>query len=115
MTTALYVVAYALLSTGGVLLLRSSLEDSAGFSTATIRTLLTEPRFLLGFAFYALSFLTWLLALRRYEVTRIFPVFIGAGYCAVVAGAAVFLGEELSLSRAAGIAVILAGILLVLR
>jgi multidrug transporter EmrE-like cation transporter len=113
-TTALYVVAYAVLSTAGVLLLRSSLEGS-GVSSAAIRTLLTEPRFLLGFAFYALSFLTWLLALRRYEVSAIFPVFVGAGYCAVVAGSAIFLGEELTLSRVAGIAVILAGILLVLR
>ncbi len=115
MTTVLYVAAYAMLSTGGVLLLRSALDDLGPLSAGSVRGVIGEPRFLLGFALYALSFLAWLLALRRFEVTRIFPVFVGAGYCCVVLGAYAFLGEAVSLSRVLGIAVILAGILLVLR
>ncbi|HEU5213392.1 MAG TPA: hypothetical protein VFU10_11530 [Gaiellaceae bacterium] len=115
MTTALYVVAYTVLSTAGVLLLRSALRNSDPLSAGGIRAILGEPLFSLGFVLYAASFATWLLALRRYEVSRIYPVFVGAAYCAVVAGGALILGEALTASRVAGIVVILAGIALVLR
>jgi multidrug transporter EmrE-like cation transporter len=115
MTTALYVVSYALLSTGGVLLLRTALKDVDQLSAASIRSLLVEPSFLLGFALYALSFLTWLLALRRYEVVVIFPVFVAVGYACVVLGGYLFLGESLSASRVVGILVIFAGMALLFR
>ncbi|TMK78933.1 MAG: hypothetical protein E6G45_04940 [Actinobacteria bacterium] len=115
MTTALYVAAYALLSTGGVLLLRTALKDTGNLSVGTARTLLAEPSFLLGFLLYALSFVTWLLALRRYEVVAIFPVFVGVGYACVVLGGYLFLGESLSATRVAGILVIFAGMALLFR
>jgi multidrug transporter EmrE-like cation transporter len=115
MTTALYVVSYALLSTGGVLLLRTALKDVDELSAASIRSLLVEPSFLLGFVLYALSFLTWLLALRRYEVVVIFPVFVAVGYACVVLGGYLFLGESLSASRVVGILVIFAGMALLFR
>lgn len=115
MTTALYVAAYALLSTGGVLLLRSALKDVDELSFGAVRTLLVEPAFLVGFLLYALSFVTWLLALRRYEVTAIFPVFVGVGYACVVLGGYLFLGESLSAGRVAGILVIFAGMALLFR
>ncbi|MEK6274791.1 MAG: SMR family transporter [Actinomycetota bacterium] len=115
MTTALYVAAYALLSTGGVLLLRTALKDLDELSFATVRTLLAEPSFLIGFVLYALSFMTWLLVLRRYEVVTIFPVFVGVGYACVVLGGYFFLGESLSATRVLGILVILAGMALLFR
>jgi multidrug transporter EmrE-like cation transporter len=115
MTTALYVASYALLSTGGVLLLRTALKDMDELSAASIRSLLAEPSFLLGFVLYALSFLTWLLALRRYEVVVIFPVFVAVGYACVVLGGYLFLGESLSAGRVVGILVIFAGMALLFR
>ena len=114
MTTAAYVAAYALFSTGGVLLLRTALTD-VDVSAKTARTLLAEPSFLIGFLLYALSFATWLLALRRYEVVAIFPVFVGVGYACVVLGGYVFLGEQLTASRAAGILIIFVGIAFAFR
>jgi multidrug transporter EmrE-like cation transporter len=114
-TTALYVATYALLSTGGVLLLRTAMKDVDQLSAASIRSLLVEPSFLLGFVLYALSFLTWLLALRRYEVVVIFPVFVAVGYACVVLGGYLFLGESLSASRLVGILVIFAGMALLFR
>jgi multidrug transporter EmrE-like cation transporter len=114
-TTALYVATYALLSTGGVLLLRTAMKDVDQLSAASIRSLLVEPSFLLGFVLYALSFLTWLLALRRYEVVVIFPVFVAVGYACVVLGGYLFLGESLSASRVVGILVIFAGMALLFR
>ena len=115
MTTALYVAAYALLSTGGVLLLRTALKDVDELSVASVRGLLTDPAFLFGFLLYALSFGTWLLALRRYDVVVIFPVFIAVGYACVVLGGYLFLGESLSASRIAGILVIFGGMALLFR
>ena len=115
MTTALYVVSYALLSTGGVLLLRTALKDVDQLSVASLRSLIADPSFLLGFVLYVLSFLTWLLALRRYEAVVIFPVFVAVGYACVVLGGYLFLGETLSASRVAGILVIFVGMALVFR
>jgi multidrug transporter EmrE-like cation transporter len=114
-TTVLYVASYALLSTGGVLLLRTALKDMGDLSGASVRSLLTDPAFLFGFVLYALSFLTWLLALRRYEVVVIFPVFVAVGYACVVLGGYLFLGESLSASRVVGILVIFAGMALLFR
>lgn len=115
MTAAAYVAAYAILSTGGVLLLRSAMRDVDELSFATGRHLLAEPAFLAGFVLYALSFVTWLLALRRFEVVAIFPVFVGVGYACVVLGGYLFLGETLTASRLTGIMVILLGVGLIAR
>lgn len=115
MTAVAYVVAYALLSTGGVLLLRTALNEVDDLTLGSARALVGEPSFLLGFLLYALSFFTWLLALRRYEVVAIFPVFVGVGYACVVLGGYLFLEESLSPSRVAGILVILGGVALMAR
>lgn len=115
MTAAAYVAAYALLSTGGVLLLRAALRDVDDLSLGEGRRLLADPYFLAGSLLYALSFFTWLLALRRFEVVAIFPVFVGVGYACVVLGGYFFLDESLTASRAAGILVIFAGIVLLSR
>lgn len=115
MTTALYVASYALLSTGGVLLLRTAMKDVDQLSAESIRNLIADPAFWLGFVLYGLSFLTWLLALRRYEVVVIFPVFVAVGYACVVLGGYLFLGESLSASRVLGILVIFAGMALLFR
>jgi drug/metabolite transporter (DMT)-like permease len=114
-TTALYVACYALLSTGGVLLLRTALKDVDQLSTASVRNLVLEPAFLFGFLLYALSFLTWLLALRRHELVVIFPVFVAVSYVCVVLGGHLFLGESLSTSRVVGIVVIFVGTALLFR
>lgn len=112
---AAYVAASALLTTGGVLLLRRAMSGVDELSAGTLGSLLLEPTFLGGFVLYAASFVTWLLALRRYEAVVIFPAFVGAGYAGVVLGGRLFLGESLTATRVAGIAVILAGVVLVSR
>jgi multidrug transporter EmrE-like cation transporter len=112
---AAYVVAYALLTTGGVLLLRTAMSDVDHISARTLGSLLVEPTFLMGFVLYAISFVTWLLALRRYEAVVIFPVFVGAGYAGVVLGGRIFLGESLTAIRVAGVVVIAVGVALVSR
>jgi multidrug transporter EmrE-like cation transporter len=115
MTMPVYLAVYAILSTGGVLLLRTALKDLDEVSVATLKGLLAEPTFLVGFVLYALSFGTWLLALRRWEVVVAFPAFAGVGYACIVLGAYFFLGESLSPTRLAGILVIFAGMILLAR
>ncbi|HMI99845.1 MAG TPA: SMR family transporter [Gaiellaceae bacterium] len=112
---AVYLAVYAVLSTGGVLLLRTALKDVDGLSVTSVKGLLAEPSFLLGFVLYAFSFGTWLLALSRWEVVVAFPAFAGVGYACIVLGAYFFLGESLSPTRLAGILVIFAGMLLLAR
>lgn len=115
MPMAVYLAVYAVLGTGGVLLLRTALKDVDGISVDTAKGLLTEPSFLLGFVLYALSFLTWLIALSRWEVVVAFPAFAGVGYACIVIGAYFFLGETLSATRLVGILVIFAGMILLAR
>ena len=72
MTLALNLLAYVVLSTSGLLLLRTGLRDDGG-----IADLVRDPRVLVGAVLYAASFLTWLFALRRNELSLVYPVFIG--------------------------------------
>ena len=75
--------------------------------------LVRDPRVLGGAVLYAASFLTWLLALRRDELSFVYPIFIGTGYVAIVLASAVLLDESLSATRLAGIALVGIGVLLI--
>lgn len=105
-----YLVVYVTLSTAGLLLLRSRLEGGGSLSS-----LASDPLLLIGAACYALSFLTWLAALRYYEITRAFPIFLGSSYVAVTIGAVIVLGEHVTGVRIAGIVLVGLGILLIGR
>ena len=91
------------------MLLRRSLTG------AEIPSVLTDPRFVLGAAFYAASFGTFLLALRRFEVLTVYPVFSGLTYATVTVAAVVFLNESFSASRMGGIALVAVGVALSFR
>jgi multidrug transporter EmrE-like cation transporter len=106
---AAYTIAYTVLVTTALLLLRRSLQD------ASLAAVLGTPRFYLGFAFYALSFLTFLASLRRYEVLTVYPLFTGLAYAAVTLAAVVVLGENLTAVRIAAIALIGVGVVLLAR
>lgn len=116
MTLFGYTVAYVVLSTAGLLLLRSALgggDDATGVSHVSL--LLSNPAFIVGACLYAISFLTWMLALRRFAITTVYPLFIGSGYTAVTLGSLIFLGESLSITGAVGIVLIGAGVVLLVR
>lgn len=109
MTFAAYLVAYVALSAAGLILLRRSLAD------ATLEEALSDPRFYAGAAGYALSFGTFLLSLRRYEVLTVFPVFLGTAYATIAVAAAIFLDETLTPARVAGLVLVGSGLLLLAR
>jgi multidrug transporter EmrE-like cation transporter len=90
-------------------LLRRSLAD------ASVSDILATPGFYLGFMFYAASFLTFLLSLRRFEVLTVYPVFSGLAYASVTIAAVWVLGEHLTAMRVAGIVLVGAGVALLVR
>ena len=105
-----YLVAYVVFTSSGVLLLRARLG-----SGESISSLATDPRLIVGVVCYAASFLTWMAALRHFELTRAFPIFIGASYAAIALGAVALLGEHLTGLRLAGVVLVGVGILLIGR
>ena len=98
-----------MLSTTGLILLRRSLADVSTGHT------LSDPLFYAGALSYALSFGTFLLSLRRYEVLTVFPVFLSVTYAGIAVAAAVFLGEDLTPVRVVGLVLVGAGLILLAR
>ena len=69
---------------------------------------------LLGLSFYAVSVVVWILALTRVQVSVAYPM-LSLGYVVTAFAAWSLFGEALSLSKLAGIAVIIAGVIIVAR
>jgi len=103
--------AYVCTGTGGLLLMRAELRrpDTVLLSLST----LTNWRLILAFVLYASSFLMWLLAVERYELTTAYPFFIGIGYTSLMVCAILVLGESVDLVKLIGIVLVGAGLLLV--
>ena len=112
---ALTLVAYVCLSTAGLLLLRRSLGSAEGTAGEQLARLATDPAFVGGALLYAASFTVWLLALRRNELSTVYPLFVGLGYAGVVVASFVFLGERASSSQLVGIVLVGIGALLLAR
>ena len=104
-----YAAVYTALATTGLVLLRRALGD------ATLSEILGDPAFFLGGIFYAASFATFLVSLRRFEVLSVFPLFTGVTYATVAVAAAVVLDESLTPSRLVGIALVGVGAVLLVR
>jgi multidrug transporter EmrE-like cation transporter len=104
-----YAVVYTTLATAGLVLLRRSLAD------APLDELLRDPAFFLGGVCYAVSFATFLLSLRHFDVLTVFPLFTGLAYASVAVAASLVLDESLTASRLAGIALVGVGAVLLVR
>jgi len=107
-------LAYTALSTSGLLLLRRALDEDRAPQESFVERLLTMG-VVLGGLLYAASFAVWLVALGRYPVTSIYPVFIGASFIGVALGGWLLLDERLGAVQLAGAAAVLLGITLLAR
>jgi multidrug transporter EmrE-like cation transporter len=112
LSLAAYTATYVALSTSGLLILRRSLPK---ISHVGVSEIFAHPWVIAGGALYALSFLTFLLALRRFDLSLVYPLFVGSAYVAVALGSWLVLEERISLDRGVGIAVIGVGLIFVLR
>lgn len=104
-----YAAAYTTLATLGLVVLRRSLSD------ASLSEIARTPGFYAGGLLYAASFGTFLLSLRHFEVLTVFPLFTGIAYATVAVASALYLDEPLTLARVAGIALVAAGAVLLVR
>jgi multidrug transporter EmrE-like cation transporter len=105
---------YVVLSTTALLVIRRALDVTRSPDESLMRTVLS-PTVVLGGVLYAASFCVWLLALRRYPATTVYPLFVGAGFIGIALGGWLVLGESLGPMRVAGTAVVLTGIVLLTR
>jgi drug/metabolite transporter (DMT)-like permease len=67
----------------------------------------------IGFLLYGVGFLMWLYLLRRYPLSIVFPIAVGALIIATQFLAGSFLRETIGPAHVAGVAMIIAGIALV--
>jgi drug/metabolite transporter (DMT)-like permease len=90
-------------------------EVSSGASLLKALPLMAGNIFLwLAFCCYGLSIVLWMAVLSRVEVSFAY-VFSSLGYILVILLGALFLKEHISLIRAAGIAVVCAGVIIVAK
>jgi len=66
-----------------------------------------------GLSLYGLSFTLYLYILSKYEVSRIYPIIMSAGFILLLFFSVTFLNETFSLKKAIGIILIIAGIFIV--
>jgi len=97
-------VAYVLASTAGLTLMKQGIAAKAVFA----------PRFAGGFGLYVLGFGLWLLLLNRMPLSTAFPLAAGALIIATQAAGVLLLSERLAPAHMVGVALILAGLAVVL-
>ncbi len=74
---------------------------------------LLSADFIVGFAFYGAGFLIWYSVLTRLPLSVVFPIAAGSLVVATQIVGYVFLGEAIRVVHTGGIALILAGIVLI--
>jgi multidrug transporter EmrE-like cation transporter len=84
------------------------------FGIVWLDRFLATPAIWLGIAGYILAFVLWIAILQGSELTRAFTL-QGATFATVPLGGWLFFGEQISLARAAGIALIIVGVTLISR
>ncbi len=101
------------------LLLKSTMRGYELFgSGGLLRGLLgifAKPLFWLSMACYGLGFMFYTVALTRLELSKAYPVSSAAAIVMIAAVSFVFLQESLEASKLVGLALLIAGIFLVLR
>ncbi len=87
--------------------------NDAGGSLSDPAAIFLTPWIWLGGALGIAAMALWVYILGRHHISHAYPIFVGLGFVNVTLAARFYFGESISLPRAAGIAVILAGIVLV--
>jgi multidrug transporter EmrE-like cation transporter len=83
-----------------------------GPALPTLVAMLTTPAVILGLAFYAGGAVLWLFVLQRAQLSLAYP-FVALGFVATALIGATLFGETLTLMRISGIALIIAGCIVV--
>ena len=84
------------------------------FNAKTIFGIITDKYIIAGLMFYGFALIFWLGAMSTLEISFMYPM-LSLGYVIVAVLAFIFLGENISLARWAGIALIVVGSILIAR
>ena len=115
------VVLSAALTMAANLLIRAGIDGAGGFaagsagarrSPALVR-LFAQVRFVAGFALYFLASVVWFRVVATEPLSVAYPILVSCTFVLVTAGAVILFREPLGLRQVLGLAVILAGIVLV--
>lgn len=111
----------ALLTVAANLLLRNGLLEAGPFGvaiggvTAAAARIIRQPTFLLGVLFYGAAALVWFAVVSRESLSISYPLLVSLTFVLVTAGAMIFFNEQVNAQRITGIAIILAGVVVVAR
>jgi len=109
-----------LLNAGAQLLLKAGTNAVGVFAFSSDNLvpvgwkLATEPHIIGGLGCYVLSVIVWILALSRVEVSIAYPM-LSIGYVVNALAAWYLFGEAVTLTRLAGIGIIIVGVYIVAR
>lgn len=114
------VLVTAALTMAANLLLRSGIDAAGGFSTGSLAEMLQalvklflQPLFAIGFGLYFAASVVWFRVVATEPLSVAYPVLVSATFTLVTAGAVVIFSESVTIRQVLGLAVILAGIILV--
>ena len=114
MNTLLLAIVSILISVAAQFSLKTGMSSvKAGLEPASLLTIFTNKFVLLGFLLYGLGAVVWLGVLSKWEVSKAYPL-VGLGF-AVTAIVGMLLGEQVSLVRLGGVALICSGVVLIAR
>ena len=120
MTIFIYAVICVSLSVAAQFLLKAGMSSvsikaalAQPLGIGTILPVFTNSLVISGFALYGLGAVAWLGVLSKWDVSKAYPL-VGVGFLFTVA-IGWYLGEQVSLSRAAGVVLIALGVILVGR
>lgn len=105
----------------GNILLKAGMNKIGGFNFTlptlipTFLRMITVWELLIGFILYGLSSILYLKVISAGEVTKIYPLIVSYMFLLLLAFGAIFLKESFTVSKVAGILVIIVGIFLVSR
>jgi multidrug transporter EmrE-like cation transporter len=117
----LLVLGSALLTVCANLMMRKGLVLAGGLSIqgdgihGLVLRLVKQWTFVLGLVAYGLAALVWFRVLSIAEVSTSYPILVGLTFVMVSVGAVLWFKESISFLKVVGIAVILAGIMLVAK
>jgi multidrug transporter EmrE-like cation transporter len=82
-------------------------------SGRSLAIILLQPAVIAGFALYGLGALVWLMVLAHWDVSKAYPL-VGLGF-ALTLGIGFAMGDNVTIPRVVGVALICAGVALVGR
>ncbi|MBV8963908.1 MAG: EamA family transporter [Hyphomicrobiales bacterium] len=112
--TVLFWSVFLTLDTATQLAFKTASEHVEGmsFGWGFLQTALMTPAFWLAILCYIATFIVWMAVLTRMDLSRAFPL-TALTYVTVPALALMFFGEQLPAIRVLGIAVIIAGVIMI--